>query len=714
MSSRRPQLPLRLGRLAPLAAAVLLAGCDQVRIGSPRSLWLLWLAPALAVFFAYSFASRARLLRRFATPAMLARLTSGVSRPRQLVKAALVVLAVLATALALAELKYGFTWEEVQRRGVDIVIALDVSDSMLVEDAESGGRLSRLERAKREIADLLRLVEGDRIGLVAFAGSAFLECPLTLDYGAAQLFLSAIDTDLIPVKGTALGEAIRTAVAAFEGGTHDSRAIILITDGEDHVGDALDAAEQAKLAGVRIFAIGIGRDEGAPIPAAGGGFRRDRRGEIILSRLDEATLQRIALTTGGRYVRSVTGDVDLEQIYAQGIKATLVDRELESQRRQRWKDRFQWLLAVALVALMLEPLVGERRRRAESAAAGLRAGTAAGAAVLAAALALAGAVPAGAGQTGEPPPAEQAAPAVSGGDLDDPWNAYQAGAYDRALQGFIERQVENPEEPVLALAVGSSRYQLNDFAAADKEFARAALAADPGTRQRALYNLGNSAYRQGRLEEAVELYKAALEVDPDDEDAKFNLEFVREEIRRRLEQARQREQQQQGQQDGQNQQETEGDGGQQPQDQEGQEQEPQDGQQQGEQDTERQQQPGGADSDGDGLPDATERQGANPTDPADPDSDGDSLPDGAEDSNRNGRVDAGETDPNRADSDGDGVPDAADPDTPAGTVAAAQAEGDPGGLTPEEAERYLQALEDGRPQQRRPGDRRATRPRKDW
>ncbi len=342
---------------------LLLTGCDDVKVGSTESLWLLWLVPATLAFYIYSFRAKTRLLRRFASAEMLERLTAGVSRPRQYTKAALVLLGLLAAVLSLAELKYGFAWEEVTRKGVDIVVALDVSDSMLVEDAESGGELPRLERAKREIADLLQLMEGDRIGLVAFAGTAFVECPLTLDYGAAAIFLDAIDTDLIPVKGTAIGDAIRTSVDAFEGSSHQSKAIILITDGEDHSGAALKAAEEAKLAGIRIFTIGIGRDEGSPIPAPGGGFRRDRRGEIILSRLDETTLQKIALNTSGRYVRSVTGDVDLEQIYSQGIKATLEDEELGSKRRQRWEERYQWILAVALIALMLEPLISERSRR---------------------------------------------------------------------------------------------------------------------------------------------------------------------------------------------------------------------------------------------------------------------------------------------------------------------------------------------------------------
>ena len=335
----------------------------DIQVGSVESLWLLWLVPLTLAFFIYVFRSKTRLLERFASPEMIARLTAGVSRGRQYFKAALVLLGILASVLALAELKWGFTWEEVTREGVDIVVALDVSDSMLVEDAESGGKLPRLERAKREIADLLNLMEGDRIGLVAFAGTAFVECPLTLDYGAAAIFLDAIDTELIPVKGTALGRAIRTAVEAFEGSGNNSRAVILITDGEDHTGDAMRAAEEAAVAGIRIFPIGIGRDEGAPIPASNGGFRRDRRGEIILSKLDEPTLQKIALATGGAYVRSVTGDVDLEQIYSQGIKATLEDQELGSKRRQRWEERFQWVLAVALFALMLEPLISERQRR---------------------------------------------------------------------------------------------------------------------------------------------------------------------------------------------------------------------------------------------------------------------------------------------------------------------------------------------------------------
>jgi Ca-activated chloride channel family protein len=349
--------------LAALLPTLLLTGCKEVHLGRPDALWLLWLVPVLGVFHLWGFRTRNRLLRRFASRDMLTRLTTGLSRGRRGIKAALVLLALGAAVLALAEPRWGFTWEEVHRQGVDLVVALDVSDSMLVEDAGGDG-LNRLKRARREIADLLDLLRGDRIALVAFAGAAFVECPLTLDYGAAGLFLDALDTELIPTKGTDLAAAIRKSLEAFRGASHSSRAILLITDGEDHSGEALAAAEEAAKQEVKIFTIGIGHEEGSPIPAAGGGFRRDRNGEIILSKLDEPTLQQIALDTGGRYVRSVTGDMDLEQIYSQGIKATLQDQELGSRRRRHWHGRFQWLLAVALAALMIEPLVAERSRSA--------------------------------------------------------------------------------------------------------------------------------------------------------------------------------------------------------------------------------------------------------------------------------------------------------------------------------------------------------------
>jgi tetratricopeptide (TPR) repeat protein len=290
--------------------------------------------------------------------------------------------------------------------------------------------------------------------------------------------------------------------------------------------------------------------------------------------------------------------------------------------------------------------------------------------------------------------------------FDDPWDAYEAGAYDQALRGFVDRQVERPEDPRARLDVGSAHYRLRDWPEAERAFAAAAASGDPKLRARALYNLGNTAFRRGQLEEAVARYQAALAADPDDPDAKFNLEFVRDEIRRRLEEAKKRQEQQQprqqqGQPDGQ---ENPDQGGQGEQDQQGQDPPRQEQRQAG-----SPSEPAGPDADRDGLPDEVERSGANPTDPRNPDTDGDGRLDGEEDADRDGAVDPGETDPNR-------------PDAPAGAAGAGPAgapQEAPGDreLTPEEAERYLQALGEGQPRPQAPPEARAGRrakPDKDW
>jgi Ca-activated chloride channel homolog len=592
--------------LAVAALAVALGGCDA-RIGEPRALWALWLLPALVVFYLLSLRARAARLRRLASPPMLERLTGGASARRSVVKAALVVAAVIALLVSLARLQMGYTWEEVQRRGVDIVVALDVSDSMRVEDA--GRALSRLERAKRELHDLLQLLAGDRIGIVAFAGTAFVQCPMTLDYGAAELFLDALDPESIPVQGTDLAQALETSLRAFRGGAAGSRAVLLITDGEDHSGRAVEVAQRLRAEGVRVFGIGIGSEAGAPIPAPGGGFRRDRAGDIILSRLDEATLQQIALTTDGRYVRSVSGDLDLEQIYVEGIKATLEDREFEAHRRQRWEDRFQWLLAAAIAALMIEAVIAERAahrraRRTSSAgyearrskqavasggvARGVRKAAGAGAAgaapqraasaprraasvvVLTLVLLVPAALRAGGQPGGEAdgdadrPRAQEGARRQSGGErsalesdhpaaareparFDTPEEAYHAGEYETALEGFVELQVERPEDTAVTMNVGSSHYRLGDLDAAARSFEAAGAAGDDRLRAQAWYDLGNVAYRQGRLEEAIESYHRSLDLDPSDQDAKFNLEVTRAALERQQQQQQQQRQQQQQQ-----------------------------------------------------------------------------------------------------------------------------------------------------------------------
>ena len=330
-----------------------------MRFGDPIYFYLLWCLVPLIFFMVWGMRKKQQLTLKFCGNPLLSKLVHPGVEKRHRSKTIFVVLAILFLILALTRPRWGYEWENLHQRGVDVIVALDVSSSMLAEDIKP----NRLERAKRKISDLLDMMEGDRIGLVAFAGTSFVQCPLTLDYGAARLFLSAIDTQLIPVQGTALGNAIKTSVKAFRSQEKKSKALILITDGEDQMGKALSAAKSASDQGVKIYTIGIGGEIGAPLPnpSGTGGFRKNQQGEVILSKLDETTLQQIALETGGSYVRSVTGDIDLNTIYKDQIKKNIEKKELKSERRKIWQERFQWFIFIALIFLVAETCLSEKR-----------------------------------------------------------------------------------------------------------------------------------------------------------------------------------------------------------------------------------------------------------------------------------------------------------------------------------------------------------------
>ena len=327
-----------------------------MRFGDPIYFNLLWLLPVLLLFFRWGLQKKRQLTEKFCNPPFPTKTFPEEIRLRQNTKAVFSILAVFFMILALAQPRWGYEWKELTQEGVDIIVALDVSTSMLAEDIKP----NRLSRAKRKISDLLEMLDGDRIGLVAFAGTAFVQCPLTLDYSAAKLFLNATDTDLISAQGTALADAIRKSVSAFRTVDDKSKAVILITDGENHSGNPLKAAQWAAEQGIKIFTIGIGKDSGAPIPDTAGGFKKDAEGEIVLTRLDETILKKVALETGGAYVRSVTGDLDLNKIYLENIKPKIEKKALKSQRRKLWTERFQWSIFLALACLLIEFLIREK------------------------------------------------------------------------------------------------------------------------------------------------------------------------------------------------------------------------------------------------------------------------------------------------------------------------------------------------------------------
>ena len=268
-------------------------------------------------------------------------------------KTFLLLLTMTLVILALARPRWGHEWEEVKRRGVDILVAVDVSKSMLATDVTP----NRLAAAKRSIEDLINLAQGDRLGLIVFAGQAYLQCPMTLDYGAVKMLLAEIDPNMMSAQGTNLEYVIRQAMKTLAPGAKSSQALVIITDGEGHRGNAIAAAEEAAKAGIKIYTVGIGSAEGAPIPDGEGNLKKDAAGNIILSKLDEAILQKIALATGGSYIHATNAAVDLKSIY-QNLSERLEQQELKSGKMKIYQERFQGPLHLALACLLIYLCLG--------------------------------------------------------------------------------------------------------------------------------------------------------------------------------------------------------------------------------------------------------------------------------------------------------------------------------------------------------------------
>ena len=335
------------------------------RFVSTELLFGLLLVPALAAFFWGARQARRRALAQFGDLALVQKLSATLSRRARAAKSVLLLLAVALLILALARPQFGTRVETVRSEGQDVMVALDVSRSMLAEDVSP----NRLERARLEIMRILQRLDGDRIGFVAFAGNAFVQSPLTVDYGAAALFLNAMDPSLIPIQGTNLGEALTVALDAFEEGTRDHRVLIVVTDGEDHEGEIEAALERAVDEGVQIHTVGIGSLEGVPIPqftASGerSGFIRDSDGAVVTTRLDEATLQRVAQATGGRYFPALGPGANLDPLIEEITGGE--GRELEAREITLFDEQFQIFLGFALVLLLAEGLIPERRRKKEA------------------------------------------------------------------------------------------------------------------------------------------------------------------------------------------------------------------------------------------------------------------------------------------------------------------------------------------------------------
>jgi Ca-activated chloride channel homolog len=327
-----------------------------MRFGSPTYLWLLFTLPVLAGLFLLSRQKKQSALARFASLPLMKRLMPERLLQQQVLKWLCFLCFVFFAVLSLARPQFGVKMEMVERRGVDIMVALDISKSMLAEDITP----NRLERAKFEIAKFIDLAKGDRVGIIVFAGESFVQCPLTLDYGAAKMFLAAVTTDWVQVPGTAIADAINQSADAFKTKSNKSKVLIILSDGEDHIGDVEAAAQKAAAQNIKIYTVGLGSESGVPIQISKGkgniSYKKDDNGNLVMTRLNSLLLEKIAMSGNGKYFHAGTS-LDMAAIYQEISK--MEKNELGSDRMNIFEEQYQLFLAIALFFLLLEFFVPE-------------------------------------------------------------------------------------------------------------------------------------------------------------------------------------------------------------------------------------------------------------------------------------------------------------------------------------------------------------------
>jgi Ca-activated chloride channel family protein len=520
-----------------------------MRFEHANFLWLLLVVPpALALFFRWREGSRQKLLAQFIEARLLSTLTVGISPQRRKFRFTLLVLvsALLITALARPQL--GFNLEEVEEHGLDIVVAVDTSKSMLAQDIAP----NRLERAKLAALELMQDAASDRLGLVAFAGQAFLECPLTVDDTAFEESVQALDVNSVSQGGTGIANAINTALTAFKEGGH-YRTLVLITDGEDNVNEAaaLEAAKDAGKAGMKIFTIGVGTPEGALIgitgPDGNSDYVRDADGNVVKTHLNENLLRQIATLSGGFYL-PLRGADTMDVLYERGL-APLPKSQGVGRMIRHYHEQYQWPLAMAMLLLLIEMLLPERKKTkgktpdhqeksyafrssAEpeettdvpplQAPPVINAPPIINSVLLLALLLL--------------PLATQASPSSALRD-------YNAGNYTNALDEYSTLAETQTNDLRLIFNAGDAAYRATNFDLAQNLFQQATLSPDAKLQQKAYYNLGNAQFRLGQAgfgqqdvdlndiqnqwEEAAKSYQHAYSLDTNDADAAFNFNFAK-------------------------------------------------------------------------------------------------------------------------------------------------------------------------------------------
>lgn len=509
----------------------------------------------LAVLFLEIGARRRRnqALRLFAAPHLVAMLTAAVSPFKRTLKRILLITAVGFLFVAMARPHLFNDWRDESRTGLDILMAVDCSKSMLTEDVKP----SRLERAKLAITDFADRLPDNRLGLIAFAGDAFLQCPLTLDHDAFQTAVRELDTNTIPRPGTDVATAIDQALLALKSQSGNMKFLILVTDGEDLEGRAIDAAKAAAQSGLKIYTVGVGTPNGGIVPESDDDaqynpssdhYHHDSNGQIVQSKLDENSLRQIAEVTGGAYVPLGQRGEGLQEIYDRYI-ATLPRQHIEERREKIPIERFEWPLSLAILLLVWEFLTNERANTPDTELS-----------------------PVTASPRRQPQrrPARQAAvtvPLVLGlimlgmagstraASTDTAEQDYKAGKYQEAMQNYHQAVESQPDRSDLQYNLGDAAYKAGEFNAAEEAFRKTLETPDLGLQEKTYYNLGNTEFKHGEAmqkvddkktvglwEQALHSYESALKLKPSD-DTKHNYEVVKEKLEQLKKQQQQQEQQ---------------------------------------------------------------------------------------------------------------------------------------------------------------------------
>ena len=487
--------------------------------GAPGWFWGLLAVPILVLLFARAEQRALSRLREFVSPRLLPQLSATVHRSRRVLRFGLLMLGLTLAILSLARPQWGYVYEDVRRKGLDLLFAVDTSRSMLSNDVQP----SRLDRVKLAAQDLVGQLQGDRVGLIAFAGRAFLQAPLTIDYEAAVESINDLDTKTIPEGGTNISEAINLAMQTFGKSAAGNRALIIFTDGEELSGDAVKAAKSAAEAGIKIFTIGVGTPQGSLIPITSDdgetAFVKDSAGQVVKSKLDEQRLQEIAHAAGGFYLHLGDGPRTMSQLYAQGL-AVMKAAEIDARLSRRPIERYEWPLGAAILAITMSILIGERKR--------VRARLPRWSKVAVPATALVFLL------------AQLAFATAPGLDL------YHDGKYNDAYQSFQEDLKTHPdssEKETIEFDAGAAAFKMGDYNKALQSFSDALLSPDKHLQEESHFNLGRTLEDRADMDKANDTtlkdltnaashYEATLELNPKNEAARANLEEVKKKIER--------------------------------------------------------------------------------------------------------------------------------------------------------------------------------------